>query len=229
MTRNRRVQTLDTIREDFDHLALLPNRWNHNVHYQRWLFRQVPRDCDRALDAGCGSGAFTLALAELSRSVLGIDLSPVMIDQARRRSRDRPGVEFRVANLLTEPLGGFDCITSIAALHHVPFESALIKLRDMLRPGGILIILDVVGNKGPIERLWAAKAMPVALALRLLHTGRLTEPRDEREAWAAHGQTDRYSTINEIRDTCARVLPGARVRRRLLWRYSIVWEKVNPR
>lgn len=65
----------------------------------------------------------------------------------------------------------------------------------MLRPGGIVIILDVVGNKGPIDRLWAAKAMPVALALRLLHTGRLTEPRDDREAWAAHAHTDRYGTI----------------------------------
>jgi hypothetical protein len=78
----------------------------------------------------------------------------------------------------------------------------------MLCPGGIVIILDVVGNKGPIDRLRAPKAMPVALALRLLHTGRLTEPRDDREAWAAHAHTDRYGTIMRSGTPARRFCPA---------------------
>jgi len=46
-----------------------------------------------------------------------------------------------------------------------------------------------------------------------------------REAWRQHGEHDRYLTLAQVRQVCARVLPGTHVRRHLLWRYSIVWRK----
>jgi SAM-dependent methyltransferase len=226
MARPTRVQTLETIREDFDRLALLPDGWNHNRQYDRWLLRHVPDGCEDALDAGCGTGEFALQLALRCKRVLGIDLSPEMIEQARRRSAGRPALEFRVADLMDEaPAGRFDCIATIATLHHLPLEQALARLGDALRSGGVLLVLDVVANRNLGERLWAARAMPVATALRLWHRGRLRPTRAEREAWVAHCRTDRYFTLPEVRAACVRVLPGARVRRHLLWRYSIVWNK----
>lgn len=219
------VQTPETIREDFDQLALLPEGWNHNRQYHRWLLRHVPTGCEEALDAGCGTGEFALQLALRCKRVLGIDLSPVMIEQARRRSAGRPALEFRVADLMDEAAARFDCIATIATLHHLPLEPALARLGGALRSGGVLLVLDVVANRNLVERLWAARAMPISMALRVWHRGRLRPTQAERQAWVAHCRTDRYSTLAEVRGACARVLPGARVRRHLLWRYSIVWNK----
>jgi len=221
-----RVQTPETLRDDFDRLALLPDGWNHNRHYHRWLLRHVPAGCEDGLDAGCGTGEFARQLALRCKRVLGIDLSPGMIDRARRRSAGRQALEFQVADLMDESSAArFDCIATIATLHHLPLEPALARLAGALRSGGVLLVLDVAASRNAIERLWAARAMPVALALRLSHTRRLRPARGERQAWDAHGRTDRYSTPAEVRAACARVLPGARVRRHLLWRYSIVWNK----
>ena len=67
--------------------------------------------------------------------------------------------------------------------------------------------------------------MPASLGLRLLKTGRLREPAAVRAAWAEHGRSDVYPTLAQVRRACAGLLPGARVRRHLLWRYSLVWHK----
>ena len=226
MARPTRVQTLQTIREDFDRLALLPDGWDHNLHYHRWLLRHVPAGCEDALDAGCGTGEFARQLALRCKRVLSIDISPLMIEEARRRSAGRPALEFRVADLMDEASAArFDCIATIATLHHLPLEPALARLAGALRSGGVLLVLDVVASSNAVEHLWAARARPVAIALSLWHRGRLRHTRAERQAWDAHGRTDRYSTLAEVRAACARVLPGARVRRHLLWRYSIVWNK----
>jgi hypothetical protein len=58
----------------------------------------------------------------------------------------------------------------------------------------------------------------------------LGEPRQVREAWAEHGRHDSYLTLSQVRQISAAVLPGAEVRKHLLWRYSITWRKTaRPR
>jgi SAM-dependent methyltransferase len=218
-------QTLDTIRDDFDRIALLPEgKWNHNLHYQRTLLRRVPRGCMEALDVGCGTGALTRQLAARCGHVTGLDLSPNMVAEARRRSAGVANVDCAVADFMTEPLpaGAFDCITAVALLHHLPLEPALSRFRDLLRPGGVLLVLDVrPGEFLPADVL----TLGVSTALFLWHTGRLRESEVARQVWAAHGRTDRYPPQAEVRTACARVLPGSEVRRHLIWRYSLVWRK----
>lgn len=68
-------------------------------------------------------------------------------------------------------------------------------------------------------------AVPVSVGLRLLHHRRLLLRREERDAWNAHAQHNLYLTMAEVRDLCACVLPGAKIKKHLMWRYSIVWEK----
>jgi hypothetical protein len=46
-----------------------------------------------------------------------------------------------------------------------------------------------------------------------------------REAWAEHEQHDTFPTFAQVRQVCAELLPGAMVKKHLLWRYSIRWEK----
>jgi SAM-dependent methyltransferase len=216
------------VQADFDRIALVSgDGWSHNQHYHRYLLGQVPATCRLALDVGCGTGAFSRLLARRSEQVLALDLSPRMIEIARARSLSCPNIDFRVADVIrwSFPERAFDCVTSIATLHHLPMEETLLRMRGALRAGGVLVILDLYKASGWRDILTSMAALPLSLALRVARTGRLREPRRVRQAWAAHGRHDTYPTLAEARRTCSRALPGARVRKHLLWRYSIVWQK----
>jgi SAM-dependent methyltransferase len=216
------------IQADFDRIALVSDEeWNHNSHYHDFLLAHVPLPCAQALDIGCGTGAFTHLLAERADHVLGLDLSPQMIRLARERSQRYSNIDFQVTDVTTWtfPQAHFDCIASIATFHHLPLEEMLIKARDALRVGGALLILDLYKARGLSDFFVSALAMPVSLALRLIKTGRLRQSHKAHQAWAQHGLHEAYLPLAQVRRVCARVLPGARVRRHLLWRYSIIWKK----
>jgi ubiquinone/menaquinone biosynthesis C-methylase UbiE len=124
------------------------------------------------------------------------------------------------------PAERFDCIASIANLHHLPFGETLVNMKRALRVGGVLLILDLFQGEGPLDWLASAMALPVHVVLKLVKRGYLREPAEVRAAWSEHGRHDSYLRLSEIRRTCADILPGASIARHLLWRYSIVWGKV---
>jgi ubiquinone/menaquinone biosynthesis C-methylase UbiE len=219
------------VQVDFDRMAQFSRDedWNHNKHYHGFLLRQLPSPCKEVLEVGCGTGAFARLLAERVDRVLALDLSPGMIQVARARSRQHANIDYQVADaaMVELPAERFDAIVSIATLHHLPMVELLGKMTRALRAGGILLILDLYQTAGVSDTFTELVAMPVDLLLRLLKTGRLREPRAVRAAWAEHGLSDVYPTLAQVREICARVLPGAKVRRHLLWRYSIVWRKMS--
>jgi ubiquinone/menaquinone biosynthesis C-methylase UbiE len=218
------------IRADFDRIALLSQEgWNHNRYYHRFLLKQIPAHCRDALEIGCGTGAFARLLAQRSERVLALDLSPRMIQVARERSKQHPNVDFQVADAIEWEFlpAQFDCIVSIATLHHLPMDDMLTRMKEALRVKGTLIILDLFQAEGLSDVLTAAVAVPVHVVLMLVKTGRLRERREVRAAWAEHGRNDFYLTLSRIRRICAAVLPGAKVRKHLLWRYSIIWKKTG--
>jgi ubiquinone/menaquinone biosynthesis C-methylase UbiE len=223
------AQPTTSVKEDFDRIALLAEQdgWSHNDHYHGYLLKQVPPRCVEALEIGCGTGTFSRGLAERADRVLALDLSPQMIRVARQHSGRYANIDFRVADALEWefPVQRFDCIASIATLHHLPMETMLAKMRTALKANGTLVVLDLYQAKGLSDALTSLVAMPVNLALRLANSRRLTVPREVQEAWAEHGRHDKYLTLSEVRRICAKVLPGAKVRKHLLWRYSIVWKK----
>ena len=222
------AESMPEIRADFDRIALLSgDGWGHNSHYHDFLLRQLPPHCTYALDIGCGTGAFSRLLASRSDRVLALDLSPQMIRVAKERSKQYPNIDFQVADAMTWgfPTEQFDCVASIATLHHLPFEETLVKMRGALKSNGTLIILDLFQAEGPSDVLASALAVPASIILKLINTGRLREPREVRQAWAEHGRSDSYPTLSQIRQVCASVLPGDRVKKHLLWRYSVVWKK----
>lgn len=221
---------MSIIQADFDRIALLSrDGWDHNSHYHRFLLKQVPTPCINVLEIGCGTGAFSRLLAQQSEQVLALDLSPNMIQMAKERSKSYQNIEFQVADVLDWEFPGnqFDCIVSIATLHHLPFEEILLKMKNALRVNGTLIILDLFQEQGVSDFLIALLALPIDAVLRLIKNGRLKAPPEVQEAWAKHGQNDSYLTFSQVRQTCAALLPGAKVRKHLLWRYSIVWRKTG--
>jgi SAM-dependent methyltransferase len=222
------LQDPNRLRADFDRLAELSgDGWDHNAHYLGFLLSQLPSRCREALDVGCGTGEFARLLAGRCEHVLAIDLAPRMVEVARSRSGGHPNLEFLVADAASWPFpaGRFDCVASIAAAHHLALAPLLARMRDALAPGGTLLVLDVYRPRSPADLAVSLLAVPAARLLRLRHTGRLGEPPELRRAWAEHGRTDRYLSLAEVRAACAGVLPGASVRRHLLWRYSIVWRR----
>jgi ubiquinone/menaquinone biosynthesis C-methylase UbiE len=223
------AESMSDVRADFDRIALLSGEeWGHNGHYHDFLARHIPEPCREALDIGCGTGAFSRLLAKSSDSVLALDLSPNMIGLARERSARFPDIDFRVADVMTVelPAERFDCIATIATLHHLPVEEMLPKMKGALKPGGVLLVLDLFQAEGLSDAAASALAVPLSLGLRLLRRGRLRPPREVRRAWDEHGRHDTYLTLAQVREVCARLLPGAQVTRHLLWRYSVVWKKV---
>jgi ubiquinone/menaquinone biosynthesis C-methylase UbiE len=224
------TQTTETVRADFDRIALLPDEgWDNNARYHRYLLNQIPARCGRALEVGCGTGEFTRLLAARSGRVLAVDLSPHMIRVARGRSKLQANVEFVNADVMAceLPAGHFDCVATLTTLHHLPAEPALRRMSEALRPGGVFVCLDLYRRSGLSDLLLDAAALPADVLLRFLKTGRARPPRRVREAYAEHGRTDSYLTLAEVARACARVMPGAQVRRHLFWRYSIVWKKAD--
>jgi SAM-dependent methyltransferase len=224
------VSDFDKLRDDFDRIALLPDDGggiDHNARYHDHLLRHVARDCRLALDIGCGRGAFARQLARRSERVIGIDLSPNMIRAARERSRDSPNVEFDVADVMSYDLGAgrFDCIASMATLHHLPLAELLPRLARALRPGGVLLVLDLRQSRGLVDRVMDCLALRFDVAARLRQDRRGQAAAESRRAWRDHGTTDHYLTLPEVREYCRQSLPGAIVRRHLMWRYSLIWQK----
>jgi 2-polyprenyl-3-methyl-5-hydroxy-6-metoxy-1,4-benzoquinol methylase len=220
---------INPIQSDFDKLALLDvDSWDHNSHYHNYLLKQIPANATQALEIGCGAGAFSRQLSGYVDRVLALDLSPEMIKLAQQRSVQYSNIEYQIADVLTFdfPEQQFDCVVSIATLHHLPLESTLQKLRSALKPNGMLLVLDLYEAEGLRDWMQDLLAVPVHTILKLKHTGRIRETREVRAAWAAHGANDTYLSVSEVRRICDHLLPGANVRKHLLWRYSIVWQNI---
>jgi SAM-dependent methyltransferase len=101
------------------------------------------------LDVGCGSGSITLGLAEVVApgEVVGIDLQATQVEKARRLAVEQtvPNVRFEVGDAyrLSFPTHSFDAVFAHGVLMHLrePVR-ALVEMRRLLRPGGIVGVRD---------------------------------------------------------------------------------------
>ncbi len=112
----------------------------------------------RALDFGCGAGRSTRFLRDLAFGVTGVDVSELMLDQAR--SRDPHGDYRSVADGTLAELGTgtFDLVLAAFTFDNIPTDqqktSALRELRRLLAPGGRLIV--VVSSPAIYRHEWAS-------------------------------------------------------------------------
>lgn len=225
---NQARQTLESIKSDFDRIALLADEtWDHNSHYHKFLIEQIPKQCRQILEIGCGTGRFSRLLAEHAEKVLAIDLSPQMIRLARERSKLYPNIDFVADDVMTYhlPDNHFDCIATLTTLHHLPTELILRKIRNSLKHGGIFVCLDLYQCSNLGDLLYDGAAYPANFFLTLIKTGKTRPSREVRQAYAEHGKTDTYLTLPQVGEICGEILPGALVSRHLFWRYSIIWRK----
>lgn len=194
--------------------------WSHNDFYQRWILRQLPDRLTTSLDVGCGTGNLVRALAERADVSAGIDIDPTVIDIARRNSATCPAVTFDVLDLLDVAGDGeYDAVTAIAVVHHLPLYAALTQMRSLLAPCGTIVIVGCYRTATRMDRAVDVVAIPANIFMGLLTSARARDARVAMSAPTAPPQT----TLAEIRAVAKQVLPGARIRRRLFWRYSLTY------
>jgi ubiquinone/menaquinone biosynthesis C-methylase UbiE len=114
----------------------------------------TPTGGERALDVGTGAGAFALALAPLVREVVGIDVVPELLAEARRRATENAEFVEADAEALPFPPGAFDLVCTARTLHHVPRpELVLAEMTRVLRPGGTMLVVDQLAPVDPLAAI----------------------------------------------------------------------------
>jgi SAM-dependent methyltransferase len=203
--------------------------WDHNGRYHRLLLRQIPPGAQRVLDVGCGAGTLARRLATVVPQVDAVDRSPAMIAAANGQAPGHVRLHLSDALAVDLPAAGYDAVVSSAVLHHLPLEEALPRMALWLRPGGVLAAVAV-------PRVDLPRELPIELAATVTHHGLGLVFAALRPLTGApllrHEPThdampiaDSALTTRQLRAATRDVLPGAQVRRLLLWRYLLTWRK----
>lgn len=194
--------------------------WNHNTAFHREVVRDAGLRGGRALDVGCGEGLLLARLAGVCREVVGIDSDEQSLSRARRRLERMPNAEALAHNImepgLAERLGTFETVTCVAVLHHLPLDEGLAALGALVAPGGRLIVIGLAAEKSPWD--WIISGLSI-LPIRVMSAWH----RETRDVGVVTARA--RESLGEIRAASSRILPGARVRRRFYYRYSLVWDR----
>jgi 2-polyprenyl-3-methyl-5-hydroxy-6-metoxy-1,4-benzoquinol methylase len=135
------------------HKMLVAKAYPGDIFAQRKMAaKQAPRrDYKRILDMGASSGHYTMALAEAypNAEITGIDLSPRMLEHARRVANEH-GYAWKLAVRPAEDTGyeagSFDLVTSFIVFHELPsriIREILEEAFRLLEPGGDMVMTDV--------------------------------------------------------------------------------------
>ncbi|PIV08806.1 16S rRNA (cytosine(1402)-N(4))-methyltransferase [Candidatus Roizmanbacteria bacterium CG17_big_fil_post_rev_8_21_14_2_50_39_7] len=107
-----------------------------------------PKRNSSFLDVGCGSGILIKNLLALNSNIklYGLDITPKMVEVAKRKFGNEPNVEITLGSAVKMPYqdNTFDYVTCASSFHHHPdpLQSAKEMVR-VLKPGGRLLILDM--------------------------------------------------------------------------------------
>jgi len=135
---------------DFEHRRF-SNSWY--TRFEPRLVDQFLEDCQlpreffhgvRALDAGCGSGRWSYALAELDADLVSFDLTEGGIEAAHESLGARENVSICQANIFRPPFEpeSFDFVMSWGVMHHTPdTHGAFRQLVPLVKPGGTLYVM----------------------------------------------------------------------------------------
>lgn len=107
------------------------------------------------LDLGCGAGHLSFALAPVLSKVVAADASPSMLEVVAEAAKQRDFNNIETLQTLVESLpfadASFDVVATRYSAHHwgdVP--AALSEAKRVLKPGGILLVIDVLGYENPL-------------------------------------------------------------------------------
>ena len=185
--------------------------------YESLVFDVIPDGCKRAADIGCGNGELT---RELHRrgipEIVGLDRDEPCVQRCRSHP-DAADIRYILGDLRQADLAakGFDLVSAVAVLHHMDAREGLLRLRGLVAPGGVLVVVGLARPDLPGD-------LPIEVAAQIagLFRTRTARPAGEPPAPIIWPPPERYSTMRRL---ARELLPGVRWRRHLMWRYSLVW------
>ena len=151
--RRRSQEFFDRHARQWDDLArtLLPL-----PEYSHRLLEQVPEGVT-LLEIGVGTGGLLSELAGRTAQVIGVDHSPAMLEEARRRlnAANIGSVELRLGEMSHLPLpdASVGCVVANMVLHHAADPAAvLIEIRRVLTADGVLLLADLTRHEREAAR-----------------------------------------------------------------------------
>jgi demethylmenaquinone methyltransferase / 2-methoxy-6-polyprenyl-1,4-benzoquinol methylase len=203
--KRRYVRTLfATIADRYDVITVALSYGQDRRWKRRLVAMAAPRPGARALDLATGTGDIAFGLAEQGARVVGLDITPRMIELAREKVTSHRSARFLVGDMLALPFAAasFDIVTTGSGLRNVPnLPAAIEEIRRVLSPGGRVVSLDF--NR-PANRLVRA----VYLVYLSVVGGAV--------GWVLHRDPDTYRYI----PASIRLYPGARGVARLFEAYG---------
>lgn len=130
------------------------------------LLSILPRDLDgaRVLDAGCGAGQMAIELAERGAHVVAVDISPSLLDVARRRTPQhlQRRIEFHAGDMLDPTLGSFDAAIAMDSLIHYDADDIARAVGGLTArlSSGPLAFTVAPKTSLLVAMWWAGKAFP---------------------------------------------------------------------
>lgn len=200
--------------------------WSHNDHFHSWILANLPDRRGTAVDVGCGEGLLAEQLAPHVDRVIAVDRDAVMLGRAAARCALVPNVSVSDTALDDLP-AGLDLITMVAVLHHLDLEAALTTVRQLLAPGGRFLVVGLTRPATGTDALWDAASMLTNPLIGLVKHPWPAPELPESQVDRAMPIADPGETFDQLRDAAERLLPGAVLRRRLGFRYTLEWTAVQ--
>jgi ubiquinone/menaquinone biosynthesis C-methylase UbiE len=142
---------------------------------QKTLQFVAPKGDERALDSGAGTGALAFALAPHVREVVGVDVVPELLEQARKRAEQLSNVSFVEGDATKLPFGygEFDLAGTLRTLHHIARpELVIAELARVTRSRGRVLVIDQIA---PVDPAAAAELNSFERARDPSHTRTLAD------------------------------------------------------
>ena len=169
-----------------------------------------PQPNDTVLDVACGPGLLTCAFASVVRHAVGIDITPAMLQQARKAQQQHglENVTWQLGDVSSLPFPDkhFSIVACRFVFHHLLEPLAVLKeMKRVCKLGGRVVVADMAprpekaATLNAMERLRDpshARAMPVAELQSLFAQAGLPEPR-----------IDHYRLEGEMEDLLSRSFP----------------------
>jgi ubiquinone/menaquinone biosynthesis C-methylase UbiE len=115
-----------------------------------------PRRNDTVLDVACGSGIVSCEFANIVSHVTGIDLTPAMIDQARKLQQEKQikNIDWKIGDVLHLPFNDslFSIVVTRYSFHHmIEPKKALEEMKRVCIPGGKIMVIDVTPDEKKVN------------------------------------------------------------------------------
>lgn len=170
MKDNKIQNIFNTISKDYDQMNDIISFKQHDVWRKKTMSEIFLHDDDNVLDLCCGTGDWTIQLAESNPNVnvIGLDFSENMLKVAESKVKHLQNVELLQGDAMDLPFedNSFDLITIGFGLRNLPdYKQALIEVARVLKPGGHFVILETSNPNNKVVatlfNIYFGKIMPL--------------------------------------------------------------------